>query len=531
MTVNDLQRFWKQRRDDHNLQNRGNSLGHEESHSNLAERADGQTHMRNAVRQGHNDLSNILKQLVKNGFVLRVRSAHLHTPADNYVDAQSYLLSGEDITTVKSRKDLEDLGVKVLEEVANRNDASISLADVIHAYSTGSKRPATDDSDSAIRKKMKLTNGASSSSNSAPSNCVVGHDPVAVCTLQVLLLPKLTFVQGPFAIRINHDKVAALLRNRRLIDKVRRTIGHSAAQAYVGVLEQSTAIPYRWQRRSEPAPEDEDLDASSHLIDQDSLLMALNTQGQHDDEDDDGIVYSAVSQGGSLTAGSHVHINGYVNGNHATETVRTVTLDDIKTQLLVLAQPPHKFVVQDPDSFRWTVDFRPLSAQLRREEAMRLAKSRLNSVALRLVRVLLDNGKLDEKTLQEKSLLSAKDLRQCLSKLKRNGFLGLQEVPREPQRQPLKTIYLWFYDSDRVRKMLLGDLYKAMARLLRRLKVERDKVGALLEKAERIDVRGKEEKFLARGEMEVLEEWRGKEEWLLGEVERLDDSVAILRDI
>jgi DNA-directed RNA polymerase III subunit RPC3 len=330
---------------------------------------------------------------------------------------------------------------------------------------------------------------------------------------------------------MNHDKVAALLRNRRLIDKVQRTIGHSAAQAYAGILKQSTAIPYRWQRRSEPAPEDEDLDASSHLIDQDSLLIAVNTQGQHDDEGDDDTVRSAVGQGGSLTAGSHIHINGYVNGSHTTETVRTVTLDDIKTHLLVLAQPPHKFVVQDPDSLRWTVDFRLLSAQLRREEAMRLAKSRLNSMALRLVRVLLDKGKLDEKILQEKSLLSAKDLRQCLSKLKRSGFVSLQEVPREPQRQPLKTIYLWFYDSDRVRKMLLGDLYKAMARLLRRLKVERDKVRALLEKAERIDVRGKEEKFLARGEMEVLEEWRGKEEWLLGEVERLDDSVAILRDI
>jgi hypothetical protein len=189
VTLKDLQRFWKQCRGDHNLQNG-------ESHSNLAERADGQTHIRNTVRQGHNDLSNILKQLVKNGFVLRVRSAHLHTPADNYFDAQSRLLSGEDVTTAKSRKGLEDLGAKVLEEVANRNDASISLADVIHTNSTGSKRPATDDSNSAIRKKMKLTNGTSSDSHSAPSNCVVGHDPVAVCTLQVSSLPKLTFVRG-----------------------------------------------------------------------------------------------------------------------------------------------------------------------------------------------------------------------------------------------------------------------------------------------------------------------------------------------
>ena len=320
-------------------------------------------------------------------------------------------------------------------------------------------------------------------------------------------------------IHVNHDKVVAVLRNRRLVDKARRTLGRSAAHAYSAILQQSTSVPHRWQRRSESAPEDEDFDANSHVIDQDSLLMGLNTQDRPDDDED-------------ITLPSHIHTNGYVNGNHSTEAEQTaVTMDEMKKHLCILAQPPHQFVVQDPDSCRWTVDFRQLSSQLRREEAMRLAKSRLNGVALRLVRVLLDSGKLDEKTLQEKSLLSAKDLRQCLAKLKQSGFLSLQEVPKEPQRQPLRTIYLWFYDSDSVRKMLLGDLYKAMTRLLRRSKVERDRVGALLEKAERTDVRGKEDRFLARGEIEVLDSWKRKEEWLLSEVERLDDSVAILRDI
>ena len=325
--------------------------------------------------------------------------------------------------------------------------------------------------------------------------------------------------QQTFVIRVNHDKVVAVLRNRRLVDKARRTLGRSAAHAYIAVLQQSTSVPQRWQRRSESAPEDEDFDANSHLIDQDSLLMALNTQDQHDDGEDNALL-------------SHIHVNGYINGKVCTEGGQAaVTMNETKTHLCTLAQPPHQFVVQDPDSFRWTVDFRQLSSQLRREEAMRLAKSRLNGMALRLVRVLLDCGKLDEKTLQEKSLLSAKDLRQCLAKLKKSGFLSLQEVPKEPQRQPLRTIYLWFYDSDRVRKMLLGDLYKAMTRLLRRLKVERDRVEALLEKAERTDVRGEEDRFLARGEIEVLDSWKRKEEWLLGEMERLDDSVAILRDI
>jgi DNA-directed RNA polymerase III subunit RPC3 len=182
VTVKDLQRFWKQCRGDHHLHNGGCSLGYEESHGNLAERADGPPQIHDTVRQGHNDLSNILQQLVKNGFVLRVRRAHFHTPSDNYSDARSHLLSGEAVTTARTRKELEELGVKILKEVASRNDASISLADVIPAHTTGSKRPATDDNDPASTKKLKLTNGASSSSHHIPSNCVAGHSPVAVCT-------------------------------------------------------------------------------------------------------------------------------------------------------------------------------------------------------------------------------------------------------------------------------------------------------------------------------------------------------------
>ena len=353
----------------------------------------------------------------------------------------------------------------------------------------------------------------------------------------ILTTVSVDFSQEPFVIRVNLNKVAALLRNRRLTDLVRKTLGRSAAQVYMTVLQQSTLLPHVSQGRSEPAPEDEDLrrnsgpedrdtDASTYLIDKDSLLMALDTQHQQDDNED-GALPSHVY----VNDYANGYVNGYVNGSHSTEVLQTVTTHDVERRLSILAQPPYQFVVHDPNSFKWTIDFRKLASQLRREEAMRLAKSRLDGAALRLLRVLLDCGKLDEKTLQEKSLLSAKDLRQCLAKLKKTGFIGLQEVPKEPQRQPLRNIYLWFYDSDRVRRMLLVDLYKAMSRLFRRLKVERNKVGALLEKAERIDVKGKEEKFLARRELEVLDSWRRKEEWLLGEVERLDDSVAILRDI
>lgn len=335
-------------------------------------------------------------------------------------------------------------------------------------------------------------------------------------------------------IRVNHDKVAAMLRNSRLVHAARKQFGRHASEVYAAVLQQFSEIPYRWQTRSEPAPEEEgvtDLDLESCYIDLRLLLKAMNPRESVNDDDDGVLGAGSDRREVPVLNGSSTLVNGHVNGNYPSEQPRPVTLNDIKSSLTALAQGPYSFVAQDPDSPRWIVDFQELSKQLRREEALRLAGSRLNSVALRLIRVLLDKGKLDEKFLQEISLLSAKDLRQCLAKLKTVGFIGLQEVPREPQRQPNRTMFLWFYDADRVRKMLLGDLYKTMSRLFKRLRSERIQVGAVLEKSERTDVKGQEDKLMASGEIDLLNVWRSKEEWLLVELNRLDDSVAVLRDI
>ncbi len=363
------------------------------------------------------------------------------------------------------------------------------------------------------------------------------------CLLLVNLIcssPLADRTQENIVIRVNHDKVAAMLRNNRLIDAAKRRLGRRTAHVYAAVLGHFTNIAPRWMARQEPRPEDEETEEDiplgrglgSSSVKEDSLFMEMNKGGAHDDNED-GTGSRSRSQAPSVAGESQVYVNGHCNSSHATEASRIVTPNEIKTSLFTLAQTPHQFVYLDQGSNPrvWKVDFQELAKQLRREEALRLAGSRLSGVALRLIRVLLDKGKLDEKFLQEISLLSAKDLRQCLAKLKLLGFLGLQEVPREPQRQPNRTIFLWVYDSDRVRRMLLVDLYKIMARLFRRLKAERHKVAALLEKAERTDVKGKEDKLLGSGEIEVLKAWRRKEEWLLVELDRLDDSVAVLRDI
>ena len=171
VTVNDLQKFWKQ--------NHRNSEEQGANHTDQTEGAEGR-------------LSNVLKRLVHHGFVHRVRRAHFSTPADNYFDAESQQLALEDGTAAKGRKGQDELRAKIMEEMASRNDASISPADVICSGSTGSKRQASDGSDGTIRKKTKLTNGASSSLHSVTSNSIAGDGFFVVRALQASLLSKLT---------------------------------------------------------------------------------------------------------------------------------------------------------------------------------------------------------------------------------------------------------------------------------------------------------------------------------------------------
>lgn len=225
-----------------------------------------------------------------------------------------------------------------------------------------------------------------------------------------------------------------------------------------------------------------------------------------------------------------------VNGDHnegtngvAPEVNRTYEIDQ---HLCLLAQPPYNLTSKRiiGGLITWTVEFRHLARKFRHLELERMVEARYGDVALRVIRVLHAKGKLDEKRLQEISLLPFKDLRQVLALMQSGGFVDLQEVPRDAQRQPSRTIYLWYYDADRIRSSVLEDTYKTMSRCLQRLRFERSRLKDFLEKTERSDVKGNEERYLSEAELHTLQQWKAKEALLLGEVSRLDDMIAVMRD-
>lgn len=206
----------------------------------------------------------------------------------------------------------------------------------------------------------------------------------------------------------------------------------------------------------------------------------------------------------------------------------------IRNHLLILAIHPLSFLHHLPKTptlpERWTVNYPTLMKNVTRHTLLETITSRHGLPAARLTRILFDKGKTDEKVLCSISLLAQKPMRSYLLPLHKAGMIGLQEVPRDNSRNPQRTNFLWFFDSERCRAKILEESYKTMARCLRRVRVEREKVRATIEKASRSDVIGREDEYLSVQELEALNVWKEMDEGIWGQVFRLDDLVACLRD-
>lgn len=441
------------------------------------------------------ELDNALRNLCMHGMICRLRQGHFRTLADNRQMAEETVYNHPIASTAKGAKARDEIAARIDEALEKQVDPHISLLKPGFCTRTSQKRKSTDlNDDTPNVKRMKLTDRATTQTCD-PANTSLLDDEVSAFNESLI-------------VTLNYARTAILVRNSRLLALVSDIYGRIVSRTYEAILKQlepdmpdpiEYTMPGRTNRPHQVSSE----------VNEDRLAQDLAHREINDE------------RSGSEWASTNGHMNG----------IRHRITSEVRSHLEILCQQPYAFLSHSPEHpDRYVVEYSDLSEQLRNAEVSRIISSRFDQYASRIIRVLLEKGKVDEKYLQEIVLMSAKELRQTLALLQQAGFVELQEVPREAQRQPSRTIYLWFYDPDRVRKMLIEDTYKCMARCLQRMKVERERIKPTIAKSERSDVRGHEEQLLGTGELEVLRAWRLKEEWLLGEVGRLDELIFVLRD-
>ncbi|KAJ5560120.1 RNA polymerase III Rpc82 C -terminal [Penicillium frequentans] len=454
-----------------------------------------------------------IKALASHGYLMRVRDAHFQSPGDNLLEAQRTVSSRSDIKALKGKRQQETVASEIQELVHNRTHADLSQELMVNGLPRGIKRKFGHNSNG-------LENGVGEHQMTHEEN----HWPEDGDGFDN------TPMESGLVVRVNYEKLDVALRNARFVTLAEQDAPPATAEVYDCLLRHVEYATFRCRDTDEIPREREEGEQWTVPIDAERILGDIDPC-----LDLSGAFAPLESSSQSVNRGGKRPLENGVNGDHEDsddESSGPNRVWEVNQHLQLLSQPPHNLTscVELYGVPKWRVGFRGLARKLRHLELERMIESRYGDVAIRVIRVLHAKGKLDEKRLQEISLLPFKDLRQTLASMQSGGFVDLQEVPKDAQRQPSKTIFLWYYDPDRVCSSILEDTYKAMSRTLQRIKVERGRLKDFLEKTERSDVKGHEEEYLTEEELELLQRWKDKEALLLAEVARLDDMVAVFRD-
>lgn len=179
----------------------------------------------------------------------------------------------------------------------------------------------------------------------------------------------------------------------------------------------------------------------------------------------------------------------------------------------------------------FTIEYSNIAEHIRRDLLRNVVEEKFGGAAIRIMNILREKGKLEEKHISKLGLVSISETRDLCSRLFHASLLGLQEVPKTKDRDPAKTFFLWFVDEAKCRAWLLDHLYQSLARLGQRRNEEMRRQLTLLRKVERTDVKLDTAGLLTDWERENWDRLQRVLQTLTVAEMRTEMDVFVLRDL
>lgn len=364
----------------------------------------------------------------------------------------------------------------------------------------------------------------------------------------------LTFWKLQLTLRVNYEKCAVALRNQRLVELVKIRLGETTAQIYAQLLlSLEPAIP-RCQLDSNidevgdlgTGPSVTTTEILAHLSESIDLRTGIgkiptgrdsnfgnsarskkrsaNDADQLDADDDD--IVARPSKRPKVTFEEDLPRQD-VREEYQSRTVQA------KNHLSLLAIDRCGFLqkVDDNNYGTWSVDYESLSSYMRDNELDTMIHENYGEAGHRLVRMMRKVGKLEEKMIPNIAMIKQGEVRTKLAEMQMAGVVDIQEVPRDAAHTVARTIFLWYFDTDRVAALYLDKLYKCMSRCFQRLEIEKREVLDILTALQRQDMKGvKPEECLEEEPLKKFRKFQKSEDLLLTQVGRLDGLISIFQD-
>lgn len=462
------------------------------------------------------NLDGILKRLLDDGFVEPLVKSMFKSPADTYLETERDITrsAGAAATAGASKAG------KTADLLKHDVERTVETARRQRSWKEGNLKRYEKNIVPASEKRRKLANGraAAAGPGEFESDVVLDRDLV---------------------VRVNFERCTVALRTEALAAAAESEFGTIPSQIYGSLLQiLEDKIPRC--KSAEEDVNDDDTAGKSVTVSQlsSSLSSDINvSQGI-------GMVPSewAKLKPGEIPpqASNGKRKRGYESPEDSDGDVvsmdatadRQSRMSRVKDHLSLISVDRQDLLkrVSNDGLGEFIVPFKEATAFLREVELDTYIAATFGKVGLRLSHVLRKFGKLDEKQIQKIALMKQGEVRKTLIRMEMAGFADIQEVPKDAMRTPNRTIFLWWFDTERVSVQLLDNICKTICRCLEVLETERYKARDIIALSKRTDVAENEVEALGFDHLELLTNFRVKEERLTAQINRLDQLVGTFKD-
>ncbi|KAI9308579.1 hypothetical protein BJ944DRAFT_156030 [Cunninghamella echinulata] len=295
---------------------------------------------------------------------------------------------------------------------------------------------------------------------------------------------------------INYEQFNMIFRNDAIVDFATERINRTAGQVLKGFLD--------FAKDKMKSLKEDDTPAATPMHIANILAPDLLTQG------DIVLQQDILDSHSNRKPSTQETLRGYIN-------------------LLKLDQSGFLKTRDDLGSNQYSINLYKLRLSMKRKILETLLRERLGVATCRIVRILIEKGKLDESQVQKLAMLPPKDTREKLALLHLHGFVEIQEVPRSADRAPGRSFHLWYVPLEKCYEEILVDIYRVLGNLQQRKKNELAIRSRLLEKLNRKDVIENMD-LLSDGDKAEKDNMEKVLARLETSIARLDSMVMILRD-
>eukprot|EP01105_Mastigella_eilhardi_P020925 TRINITY_DN5022_c0_g2_i2.p1 TRINITY_DN5022_c0_g2~~TRINITY_DN5022_c0_g2_i2.p1 ORF type:complete len:543 (+),score=174.46 TRINITY_DN5022_c0_g2_i2:251-1879(+) len=215
--------------------------------------------------------------------------------------------------------------------------------------------------------------------------------------------------------------------------------------------------------------------------------------------------------------------------NTTTKELSTVSLSTLQNYLEVMCkdktQPVGRRYVpgsRDPGNL-FSLNLNNMVSVLKQKMVESVIHDKFGPRSFRIFRILVLKKVLESKQICEFAMISPTETRERLYQLHSAKYIHMQEVPKSADHAPARTMYFWTVRYDETRRVVCGEVYKAISNLRARLAAE-------LARASEAIIKYTSQCPLSELEREQIEQLQITQERIEASVIHMDDMLMRLRD-